>query len=108
MTDPSSRVLTPTCPAKNDQCSCDGANASPSSYSQQYKTWLLYNAIAQMQSFEQGWGWFYWTWKTESATQWSWQLGMQAGILPDKVWNRSWNCSSGVPDLAGQGLPENY
>ena len=108
MTDPSNRVLTPSCPTKNDDCSCAGANADPGSYSAPYKTWLLNNALAQMSSFEQGWGWFYWTWKTEAATQWSWQLGMQAGILPGKVWDRSWSCSSGAPNLAAQGLPETY
>ena len=33
------------------------------------------NAEAQMDSFEKGWGWFYWTWKTEGATQWDWKAG---------------------------------
>jgi glucan 1,3-beta-glucosidase len=61
-----------------------------------------------MESFEYGWGWFYWTWKTEKSVQWSWQLGMKAGILPDTVYDRSWTCDDAVPDYAAEGLPEFY
>lgn len=107
VSDPSQRVLTPSCPGQQD-CSCAGANADPAAYSAPYKAWLLHNALASMSSFEQGWGWFYWTWKTESAAQWSWELGARAGILPAKVWDRPWNCSGGATDFAGQGLPETY
>jgi len=59
-----------------------------------------------MTSFETGWGWFYWTWCTESSAQWSWKLGMAAGILPGKVWERGFNCTTPVPDW--KGLEENY
>ncbi|KAG9672341.1 glycoside hydrolase, partial [Aureobasidium melanogenum] len=101
-------VLNPTCPTANSpRCSCTNANASPSSYSAAYKQWLLNFAEAQMYSFEQGWGWFYWTWKTESATQWSYKDGLAAGILPEKTWERTFKCGS-IPDYAGMGLPENY
>ncbi|KAH0339843.1 glycoside hydrolase, partial [Aureobasidium melanogenum] len=101
-------VLNPTCPTANSpRCSCTNANASPSSYSAAYKQWLLDFAEAQMYSFEQGWGWFYWTWKTESATQWSYKDGLAAGILPQKTWERTFKCGN-VPDYAGMGLPENY
>jgi len=64
------------------------------------------NAEAQMSSYETAWGWFYWTWKTESATQWDWKAGMAAGILPKKVWDRSFNCTGNVPSF--NGLSENY
>lgn len=101
-------VLNPTCPtANNPQCNCDGANADPSAYSAEYKQWLLDFAEAQMDSFEKGWGWFYWTWQTESATQWSYKAGLAAGILPGKTWERQFNCSS-IPDYAAAGLPEYY
>lgn len=60
-----------------------------------------------MHSFEQGWGWFYWTWKTESAWQWSYKDGIAAGILPQKTWDRKYSCGQGV-DYAGMGLAENY
>ena len=99
MGDPSARVLTPSCPLKNDECSCAQANANPSAYTDSYKKWLRLNAEAQMDSFEVGWGWFYWTWRTETATQWSWLLGMQAGILPAKVWDREWDCEGDPPDF---------
>ncbi|KAI9712837.1 MAG: hypothetical protein M1820_001459 [Bogoriella megaspora] len=101
-------VLTPTCPTKNNPpCECDDANKDAGSYSDTYKQWLLQFAEAQMHSFEKGWGWFYWTWTTESAVQWSWKLGMEAGILPGNLGNRSFDCGD-VPDYGGMGLPENY
>lgn len=105
-TDRSPSVLTPSCPTKSSSCSCSDANADPSSYSDTYKKWLLTNAEAQMASFETAWGWFYWTWTTESATQWDWKAGMANGILPTKVWNRDFNCTSDLPSFAG--LSENY
>ncbi|KAL8736700.1 MAG: hypothetical protein Q9166_000066 [cf. Caloplaca sp. 2 TL-2023] len=104
--DPTTSVTTPHCPPNSGTCSCDKANADPSSYSDEYKQWLLMYAQAQMASFEAGWGWFYWTWVTESATQWSWKAGLAAGILPKKTWQRDFNCSSSVPDF--DDLPENY
>ena len=105
--DPKTQVLSPTCPPNSGTCECDDANADPSKYSDVYKKWLLMNAEAQMESFEIGWGWFYWTWITESAVQWSWKLGVEAGILPTKTWIRDFNCTGGtVP--AFEGLPENY
>ncbi|KAK5136755.1 hypothetical protein LTR08_002051 [Meristemomyces frigidus] len=102
-------VLTPTCPTDNSpQCSCSNANADPSTYSQEYKDWLLMFAEAQMHSFEQGWGWFYWTWQTESATQWSYKAGMAAGIMPQLAYKRDFDCSQTIPDFASLGLPESY
>ncbi|KAK8210621.1 glycoside hydrolase superfamily [Phyllosticta capitalensis] len=107
----STSVLSPTCPSNNNpRCDCDGANADPSEYSDIYKKWLMDFALAQMYSFEEGWGWFYWTWKTEKATQWSYEAGMAAGILPQKAWDRSaFMCNtSSIPDFKAQGLPEYY
>ncbi|KIV81041.1 hypothetical protein PV11_08494 [Exophiala sideris] len=97
-------VLTQTCPTP--PCSCDQANADPSKYSSAYKQFLQMYAEAQMHSFEQAWGWFYWTWKTESAVQWSWELGLAAGILPEKAYSPSFKCDSAVPDFSD--LPESY
>ncbi|EMC99650.1 glycoside hydrolase family 5 protein [Baudoinia panamericana UAMH 10762] len=102
-------VLSPTCPTQNNpQCSCKNANAGPSAWSQQYKQWLLMFAEAQMHSFEQGWGWFYWTWQTESAYQWSYKAGLAAGVLPALAYQRDFNCSQTIPDFASLGLPEYY
>lgn len=105
----SGSVLTPMCPTDNSpRCSCDGANADPSSYSDGYKQWLLYFAQAQMDSFEYGWGWFYWTWQTESATQWSYKDALANGIMPGKVYERSWSCNQTIPAFGSSDLPEYY
>ena len=104
--DHSTAVLSPSCPKDSGTCSCSQANADPSTYSDIYKQWLMMNAMAQMSSFEKGWGWFYWTWVTESSAQWSWKAGMQAGILPQKTWDRDFNCTTDVPDF--KGLSETY
>ncbi|KAJ5051871.1 uncharacterized protein L3040_001634 [Drepanopeziza brunnea f. sp. 'multigermtubi'] len=102
--DPSLDVLTPDCPAQNDQCTCKQANADPSTYSPSYKKFLQMFAEAQMHSFEKGWGWFYWTWRTESATQWSYEKGLAAGILPKKAYAPEFNCSAAIPSFSD--LPE--
>lgn len=102
--DPQTSVTTQTC--YSPPCSCALANADPSQYSAPYKKFLRMYAEAQMHSFEQAQGWFYWTWKTESATQWSWKLGMAAGILPAKAYQPDFKCDSTVPSFSD--LPENY
>ncbi|KAI9846558.1 MAG: hypothetical protein M1838_001234 [Thelocarpon superellum] len=104
--DPTQQVLTPSCPPNSGTCECDDANADPSKYSSIYKQWLMQFAEAQMLSFEIGWGWFYWTWDTEAAVQWSYKKGLAAGILPPLAYQRNFNCSSDVSTYAG--LPENY
>ncbi|KAK3049955.1 hypothetical protein LTR09_008875 [Extremus antarcticus] len=105
----SGSVLTPMCPTDNNpRCSCDSANGDPSSYSDGYKQWLLYFAQAQMDSFEYGWGWFYWTWQTESATQWSYKDALANGIMPGKVYDRSWGCNATLPPFGDSDLPEYY
>ena len=107
----STSVLEPYCPLKSKACNCASANADPKDYSDAYKKWLYQFAIAQMGSFEAGWGWFYWTWKTERASQWSWERGVEAGILPGKVWEREWECPDSPADLEDfgkLGLPESY
>lgn len=106
---PSSSVLVPQCPLKSPQCSCDKANEDPKNYSPQYKKWLYQFAIAQMDSFEAGWGWFYWTWETEKATQWSYRRGLEAGILPEKAYDRDWKCPGSIDGLDQfSGLEEYY
>ncbi|KAF5021062.1 hypothetical protein F66182_6895 [Fusarium sp. NRRL 66182] len=101
-----SSVLKPTCPTKDEKCSCSGANADPDDWSDEYKQFLKMFAEAQMHSFEKGWGWWYWTWKTEDNHQWSYEAGLKAGVLPEKAWDREFNCDKDVPDFAEMGLPE--
>ncbi|KAI0908249.1 glycoside hydrolase family 5 protein [Ustulina deusta] len=104
----STEALTPMCPTTDASCSCDDANASSGDYSDSYKQFLLMFAEAQMTSFEKGYGWWYWTWDTESSPQWSYRQGLAAGILPAQAYNRSFNCDSEVPDFGGTGLAETY
>jgi glucan 1,3-beta-glucosidase len=92
-------VLEPLCPTAPN-CNCNMPNADPSQYTDEYKQFLQMYAEAQMDSFEKVWGWFYWTWKTESAVQWSWMLGLEAGILPQKAYAPSFRCGDDVPDFS--------
>lgn len=64
-----------------------------------------------MYAFEKGWGWFYWTWVTEDAAQWSWKMGMEAGVLPGRVWEREGVCEGDGGEVNGEGwegLEEGY
>ncbi|KAJ5919447.1 Exo-beta-1-3-glucanase [Penicillium verhagenii] len=97
------------CPtASEGTCSCNGANADVSEYSDAYKKWLLYYAEAQMSVFETAMGWFYWTWRTESAAQWSYRTAWKGGFMPDKAYSPSFKCGDDVPDFSSLGLAEYY
>ncbi|KFA46674.1 hypothetical protein S40293_10197 [Stachybotrys chartarum IBT 40293] len=104
--DGSSSSMSPRCPTKDDRCSCRRVNSDPSRWPDSYKRFLQMFAEAQMHSFEKGLGWWYWTWKTESATLWSYEAGLRAGIMPDKAYERDFNCDSDVPDFEAEGLEE--
>lgn len=63
--------------------SCNGWTGSGSSFSSSYKTFLRQFWEAQVISYEAGAdGWLYWTWKTESADEWSYSAGLQYGWIP--------------------------
>ncbi|PHH78536.1 hypothetical protein CDD82_3003 [Ophiocordyceps australis] len=104
--DRSTSTLTPRCPAKDSTCKCGRQDVA--AMSSQYKRFLRMFAEAQMHSFERGWGWWYWTWKTENAPLWSYQAGLEAGILPSQPWERDFDCHADVPDFdkADGGLAE--
>ncbi|OJD19540.1 hypothetical protein AJ78_00511 [Emergomyces pasteurianus Ep9510] len=97
------QVMQPHCPTQwpsgdpavqGPPCSCDQANADSSKYSASYKKYLQMYAEAQMYAFEKGYGWFYWTWQTETAVQWSYKKGLDAGILPKKAYEPEFKCES--------------
>ncbi|KAL4885266.1 glycoside hydrolase superfamily [Aspergillus karnatakaensis] len=98
------------CPTADDpsapKCSCDSANADPSEYSDDYKSFLRTYAEAQMSAYETAQGWFYWTWHTESAAQWSYKSGWKNGYMPAKAYAPSFKCGDEVPDFGS--LPEYY
>lgn len=105
----STSVLKARCPAADkSSCSCAQANDDVSRFSDAYKKFLQMFAEAQMHSFEKGFGWWYWTWKTESAALWSYEAALRAGIMPTKAYSRDFNCDADVPDFAKAGLAETY
>ena len=67
--------------------SCAGFSGSGSTFSSSYKTFLRKFWEAQVQTFEKGSGWLMWTWKTESADDWSYQAGLQYGWIPQNPTN---------------------
>ena len=67
-----------------------------------------FRGTAQMEAFENGLGWMYWTWQTEESYQWSYKKAMAVGIMPKDAVNREWSCSNEIPDFAALGLSESY
>ena len=49
------------------------------------KHFLQQYSLAQMSSFETGIGWFWWNFKTETASHWDWYVGRDGGWLPCSV-----------------------
>ncbi|PKY03019.1 glycoside hydrolase [Aspergillus campestris IBT 28561] len=96
------------CPTADSgpRCSCEQANADPSDYSDDYKKLLQTYAEAQMSAFETGQGWFYWTWHTESAAQWSYKTAWKNGFMPKKAYEPSFKCGDDMPDFGD--LPDYY
>jgi len=63
--------------------SCTGLTGSASTFSSSYKTFLRQTWEAQVIAFERGGqGWLMWTWKAESADEWSYQAGLANGWIP--------------------------
>lgn len=114
--DADTSVLTPLCPTKTSSseshsngkqpCDCNPANGDPSSFSDDYKTWLQTYVEAQMSAYEQAYGWFYWTWQTESAPQWSYKQALANGFMPKLAYQPSFKCGDTVPSFGS--LPETY
>ncbi|KAL4927046.1 putative exo-beta-1,3-glucanase [Aspergillus undulatus] len=87
-------------------CSCQSANADPADYSDDYKKFLQTYAEAQMSAFETAQGWFYWTWATESASQWSYRDGWKNGYMPAKAYAPEFKCGDELPSFGN--LAEYY
>jgi glucan 1,3-beta-glucosidase len=89
------------CPtASEGTCSCADANMDPSKYTDHYKKFLQTYAEAQMSAFETAMGWFYWTWRTESAAQWSYRTAWKNGYMPEKAYSPSFKCGDKLPDFS--------
>ncbi|KAB8214740.1 putative glucan 1,3-beta-glucosidase D [Aspergillus novoparasiticus] len=87
-------------------CSCASANAPPADYSDGYKKFLQTYAEAQMSAFGTAQGWFYWTWHTESAAQWSYKTAWKNGYMPKKAYAPNFKCGDDIPSFGD--LPEFY
>ncbi|CAG8203684.1 unnamed protein product [Penicillium olsonii] len=95
------------CPTADDgTCSCSKTMVDPAVYSDTYKSFLLTYAEAQMSAFETAMGWFYWTWRTESAAQWSYRTAWKNGFMPSKAYSPGFKCGDTIPDFSG--MPEFY
>ena len=51
---------------------------------------------AQMDAYEQGTGWIFWTWKTESAPEWNFQDLLSNGLIPQPITSRQRKSASDV------------
>ncbi|EED81192.1 predicted protein [Postia placenta Mad-698-R] len=67
---------------------CTGWTGNMSTFSDDYKTFLRQYWEAQVQIGESIQGWIYWTWKTESADEWSYQKGLEGGWIPQDPTDR--------------------
>lgn len=63
------------------QGSCSKKTGSAKNFSSSYKAQLKAMFDTQRSVYETGDGWIYWTWKTESADEWSYQKGLQYGWI---------------------------
>ncbi|KAF8317388.1 exo-beta-1,3-glucanase [Clavulina sp. PMI_390] len=68
--------------------SCTPYTGATSGFSSSYKTFMREFWEAQTIAFEGGNGWIYWTWKTESADEWSYKAGLAGGWIPQNPTNR--------------------
>jgi len=80
---------------------CGPKTGSASGFPEKYKTFMRKFFEAQVQAYEQGAGWVYWTWKAENADDWSYQVGLEGGWIPknpsDKIYNNLCGYSGILP-----------
>ena len=62
--------------------SCKPFTGKGSTFSDTYKAFLRKYWEAQVMTYEKGYGWIQWTWKTENADEWSYQGGLANGWIP--------------------------
>ncbi|CAG8607562.1 6104_t:CDS:2 [Paraglomus brasilianum] len=75
-------------------CTCAGT-LDYKNYSAQTKDFMKQFFLAQVDAFEMGGGWFFWTWKTENHVNptWDYQLGVEQGWIPQDLQNRQVTCA---------------
>lgn len=61
----------------------------------EYKQFMRKFYDIQTQTFERaGQGWIYWTWKAESAADWSYQDGLSKGYIPNNPGDHQYSWDS--------------
>ncbi|KAF8335351.1 glycoside hydrolase family 5 protein [Cantharellus anzutake] len=68
--------------------SCVPYSGPTRAFSQDYKDFMRKYFEAQTIAFEMADGWIYWTWKTESADEWSYSAGVAGGWIPPRPTQR--------------------
>ena len=73
---------------------CAYYNSDFSTFPSEYLVFLNEYALAQMDGYEIGKGWFFWTAKTENvcAPEWDYIFLLQAGIMPANLCERNTYC----------------
>lgn len=78
-----------TYPGSSAIGSCDGkSNGSVDALSQDDRDNIRRFIEAQLDAFEKGNGWLYWTWKTEGAPEWDMRQQIVGGVFPYPVTSR--------------------
>ncbi|KAJ8084516.1 hypothetical protein AAF712_004336 [Marasmius tenuissimus] len=71
-----------TYPGSSKIGSCEGKTGPASSIDKEYQEFMRKYWEAQVITYEKAGGWLQWTWKTESAAEWSYKAGLEAGWIP--------------------------
>jgi len=81
-------------PPDNPISLCEYYNSDFSTYAPDYKDFLKKFFLAQIDSFEAGAGWFFWTGKTEEncAPEWDYLFLLENGIVPEDLCSRDTYC----------------
>lgn len=76
-----------------DTCSCKGVD-DWKQFTPEYKSFLLQFMEKQMDAYEAGVGWFFWTYKTENHVNphWDYLLAWEQGFAPKNVNLRTNSC----------------
>ncbi|PWN18207.1 putative EXG1-exo-beta-1,3-glucanase, major isoform [Microstroma glucosiphilum] len=64
---------------------CSSKTGNGANFSSAFKTQLKQLFDTQRDVYETGSGWIYWTWKTESASEWSYQDGLKYGWITNNL-----------------------
>ncbi|KAI7887242.1 glycoside hydrolase [Lichtheimia hyalospora FSU 10163] len=94
LTEGNSKIGKPVC----DTCTCKGVD-DWKTWDDDYKKFLHEFIERQMDAFEAGYGWFFWTYKTEEHINphWDYLLGWEQGWIPKDVNQRTYSCKEIPP-----------